>query len=358
MAARRRGRVGGRHPVGEPLPDHRHQRHPHAGHGGASPVPAPAAAPTAAADGLRDLDARVRAGHRVLPRSPPGRHPQPCPSAPAAGLGRGRLPHVAERQAPGASPAAALDPRPRPQPGAQPPDPLQHDEPGARPRREPGHPHVRQRPTSGAARHQVRLPADVRAARCALSSGCRGPARPRRPCRGRPADASGAAGHARGHRQAERRRLGRGQRSRPPRGPARAGLRGGTARRHRPTAGPGARGRGADRRGLPGVVRRGRRDHRGAHRRRPADQPERADAGDPGRLGRAVVHPRPDARRPHGPAVPRLRVPGRPGVLPADHGAGDGRRPSTSRASARSAGSPWTSWSSRSTGSGRLTRSS
>ena len=46
---------------------------------GAVPVPARAAAPAAAADGLRDVDADRPGDRRVLPGPPQRRHPEPCP---------------------------------------------------------------------------------------------------------------------------------------------------------------------------------------------------------------------------------------------------------------------------------------
>ena len=96
----------------------------------------------------------------------------------------------ADAWSPSATPAAAplsakLLARPRvlreirdadPQPGSQPPHPLQHDLARARRRAQPGHPDVRRRPAAGGPGQQDRLPTHVRAARGPVPGRGRGPA--------------------------------------------------------------------------------------------------------------------------------------------------------------------------------------
>ena len=64
----------------------------------------------------------------------------------------------------------------------------------------------------------------------------------------------------------------------------------------------------------------------GADHRHRADQPERPDASPARPHRRAALDPRPAARRRERAEVPRLRLPRRPGVLPPDLRARDGRR--------------------------------
>ena len=68
------------------------ERQPDPGVRGAVPVPARAAAPAAAAHGLRDLDADRAGDHRVLPGAAAGSHPEPCPGTAVAGLGERLVP--------------------------------------------------------------------------------------------------------------------------------------------------------------------------------------------------------------------------------------------------------------------------
>ncbi len=109
-AAQRARRVGRRRPV-----DDLDRRRGAAGGDepgarGALPVPAAAAAPAAAADGLRDVDAdRPAAIVEYYLGAAARRHPEPRPRAPVPGLGRTTRRRAADREAAGA--AAAARPR-------------------------------------------------------------------------------------------------------------------------------------------------------------------------------------------------------------------------------------------------------
>ena len=121
--------------------------------------------------------------------------------------------------------------------------------------------------------------------------------------------ARGASGHVAGDREAQRRRLGRGQRAAQPgraerrRGPG--GDRGAAARAP-------VRAAGDHVRRLHGHAGEARRGGRGADRRRGVPQPERPDAGDAARQARGAVHARPAARRAERAELPRLHLPRRP----------------------------------------------
>ncbi len=88
-AAQPRRRVGGRRPLDHPRPGRGVERKHHPVLRGAVPVPADAAAPAPAADGLRHLDADRPGDHRVLPRPPARGDPQPC-AVPAVSRRRAR----------------------------------------------------------------------------------------------------------------------------------------------------------------------------------------------------------------------------------------------------------------------------
>ena len=120
----------------------------------------------------------------------------------------------------GASEAARAHPRAGAGPSPVPPHPVQHHGPRAGPGPGAGHPDVRRRPAAVPAGHQVRMPQAVRRGGRASPAGLRGPVQPRR-CRGRPRAAAGrASGCQRGAREAQRGRVGRGQRAGRPPGPA------------------------------------------------------------------------------------------------------------------------------------------
>ena len=147
---------------------------------GAVPVPAGAAAPAAAAHGLRDLDADRPGDRRVLPGAAARRDPQPRPLPAVAGRGARLVPALAEREAAGATATARADRGADPEPGALAPRALQHHRARARRRAEPRDPDVRRRPAAGAAGLQDRLPAAVRRGRRPAPARRRGPAHPRR----------------------------------------------------------------------------------------------------------------------------------------------------------------------------------
>ena len=90
------GRVGRRRAVGHRAPSRRRRLGHHPGVRGTAPLPAPAAAPAAAADDLRHLDADQPADHRVLPRSAARRDPEPCAGSADPDLGRRLLRPTAE----------------------------------------------------------------------------------------------------------------------------------------------------------------------------------------------------------------------------------------------------------------------
>ena len=98
-----------------------------------------------------------------------------------------------------------------------------------------------------------------------------------------------------------------------------------------------------------GTVRARRRHRRGADRRRRAAQPERAAAGPARRRASSCCPPTTSCSAAQRPELPRLRVPGRPGVLAADQRAGGGRSASGWPRRASSAGSRSTSSSSATT---------
>ena len=124
------------------------QRQHDAGHRGAVPVPAPAAPPAAAADGLRHLDADRRSGSSSTTSALlPGRHPEPRPRPAARCVSVGdSSPRPLSEKLLERPRLLREDRRADPQPGAQPPDPLQHDRARARRRADPRHPDVRRRP--------------------------------------------------------------------------------------------------------------------------------------------------------------------------------------------------------------------
>ncbi len=335
------------------------QRQPVAGLRGAVPLPARSAAPTAAADGLRDVDADRPGDRGVLPRAAQRRHPEPRPGAPLPHLRQRRVSALAEREAAGAAPAAAPDRRPRAQPGSLAHGPLQHDRARARRRAEHRHPDVRRGPTAGRARVEDRMPTTLRRGRgpapawaprtCTAStrspmpwSRCGGNARPW------PAPSSSSTRVSR-----VRERRGDPDRAAEPRFAGREG-RGDDAP---PAHGPGVGVHTV--RGLCRQVRRGWRDRGGAHHRTGAAEPECPAPGPAQRRGRAALHPRPAARRAQRAEVPRMRVPRRRGVRAAHHRRTRSGSGSGSPGRAHSAGSRWTSsWSATPVGRGRRTPSS
>ena len=175
-AAQPRRRVGRRRTVDLARPCGVRQRQHVAGLRGAVPVPARTAAPAAAADGLRDVDADRPGDRGVLPGPPQRRHPEPRPVTPLPHLRQRRVGVFAEREAAGAAPPAAADRRPGAQPGSLAHGPLQHHRARARCRAEHRHPDVRRGPTAGRARVEDWLPTTLRRRRSAAPLGCREPA--------------------------------------------------------------------------------------------------------------------------------------------------------------------------------------
>ena len=151
----------------------------------------------------------------------------------------------------------------------------------------------------------------------------RGRPHPRRHGRGDQRHAPPASGTVQCDREAQRRRVGPGERRRRPvRAP------GGGAGRWR--AGPATRHADAARvdhhhaRVLSGELRRDGWHRRGADRRRGDSQPERPAARHPGRRRRAPVDPRPAPRRRERSELPGVCVPGRPGLREDDRRPGTG----------------------------------
>ena len=206
--------------------------------------------------------------------------------------------------------------------------PLQHHRARARRRAGAGHPDVRRRPAAGGPGEQDRVPAA-----CSRTAGVRHPlgaedlhsvdevvAAVVDMRRERPSDDAG-------HRQAERRGVGRGERRR-------RSVAGSLRRGHR-TSGTQSAARVMAMQleapdlpdsGLPRRVCPGGRHRGGAHPRGRGTQPERAAAGDAARRRRAVVHARSASRWCERPELPGLPLPGRLRLRTADRRAGQDHR--------------------------------
>ena len=111
------------------------------------PLPAAAPAPAAAADDLRDIDAGRADDRRVLPGPAARRHPEPC-AVPASLVSVGDSRRAAQREAARAPAAAARIARADPRQVALPPGALQHHRARARRRAGARHPDVRRRPAA------------------------------------------------------------------------------------------------------------------------------------------------------------------------------------------------------------------
>ena len=108
-------------------PDATRSRRRGAGLRGALPLPAAAAAPAAAADDLRHLDAGRPAHHRVLPRAAAGRDPEPRTRPAAPRRRAGPLAAAAGRRSCSSARGSWRNPLPHPRPHALPPRAVQHD---------------------------------------------------------------------------------------------------------------------------------------------------------------------------------------------------------------------------------------
>ena len=157
------------------------------------------------------------------------------------------------------------------------------------------------------------------------SARARGPVHDRRAGGGDRRAARRAAGHVPGDREAQRGRLGRGQRAAQPRR-AVATARAPNEIEERLSR-DAVRAAGDHVRRLHRHAGEAWRRGRGADRRRGVPQPERPDARDAARQARAALDARPAARRAERAELSRLHLPGRPRVRDRDHaGGGEGRR--------------------------------
>ncbi len=271
---------------------------------------------------LRHLVAHRAGDRRPLSVAAGAGAPARRPRSPDPAVGERRHEPAAEREAARASAAAAPDPPGDPRPAVLPPRALHDDAARARRRARARHPDARGRSAPRPSGDQERMPRALRRRRRRPPPGrrahlqrARGDRRDRRPARPQAGDP--AVGH-----EAQRGRLGRGQRDRgPPRPPG--ARRPGRARRHlRAHHRHGPRGAGRRPRALPRLPRRARRDRRGADRGRRGPQPERAAGDQRGRRGRDRLDARPAARRRQRPELPGLPLPGRARLRAADRRAG------------------------------------